>query len=130
MKKDIFKSKKKNTLNLRCIRFCSCQGEPALIDFFFICYIIISKLYYMLSFKLYSKKKKKKNQAWNQIFVSCIYFIIYIFFHSRKKTKTLSKVTQRNRIWSMVYYFKATGISNEVDPPVTLYMGKHKEESE
>jgi hypothetical protein len=29
----------------------------------------------------------------------------------------------------MVYYFKATGSSGEVDPPVTLYMGKHKEES-
>jgi hypothetical protein len=29
----------------------------------------------------------------------------------------------------MVYYFKATGVSGEVDAPVTLYMGKHKEES-
>lgn len=29
----------------------------------------------------------------------------------------------------MVYYFKATGVSGEVDPPVTIFMGKHKEES-
>lgn len=30
----------------------------------------------------------------------------------------------------MVYYFKATGASGEVDPPVVLYMGKHKTENE
>lgn len=30
----------------------------------------------------------------------------------------------------MVYYFEATGVSGEIDPPVVLYMGKHKEESE
>lgn len=29
----------------------------------------------------------------------------------------------------MVYYFQATGLSGLVDPPVILYMGKHKEES-
>lgn len=29
----------------------------------------------------------------------------------------------------MVYYFKATGVSGDIEPPVTLYMGKHKEES-
>lgn len=29
----------------------------------------------------------------------------------------------------MVYYYQATGVSGEIDPPVMLYMGKHKEES-
>lgn len=30
----------------------------------------------------------------------------------------------------MVYYFEATGASEQLSPPVMLYMGKHKEENE
>lgn len=30
----------------------------------------------------------------------------------------------------MVYYFKSEGVSDDVDFPITLFMGKNKEENE
>ena len=98
-------------------------------------WIIGCVLYHMIDF-LYSRYEvikhiacKKKN--WRSLSNKLLSYYISIFFFSSlfQVLSLINLFIFQEQDWKMVYYFQATGVSGEVDPPVTLYMGKHKEES-
>lgn len=97
-------------------------------------WIIGCVLYHMIDF-LYSRYEVIKHIACKKKIEGhfptnlCLTIFQFFFFLLFCKVQKQPEITRQEQDWKMVYYFQATGVSGEVDPPVTLYMGKHKEES-
>ena len=96
-------------------------------------WIIGCVLYHMIDF-LYPRYEVIKHIAWKKKLKvtfqqTSVLLYFNFFFLLFCKVQRQPKITRQEQDWKMVYYFQATGVSGKVDPPVTLYMGKHKEES-